>query len=104
MFPDYLHFNENYNLENGKFYVVPNGKTFVQAFTKFWTSRDFARKRVSVSGDIFIFQMLRSRKRAWKPCNYTERKYRLVVVGTKDRTTHLPEGEIYQLSPELRSR
>ena len=99
MTPSYLHFNENYKPENGRHYVVLNSQTFVQAFTKFWTSRERARTRMSVDGDIFTEQTLKARKRAWNPGNYTELKYRLVEVGTKDKTTHLPEGKIYQLFP-----
>lgn len=97
MKPSYLHFNENYRPENGRHYVVLDGYTFVRTFTKFWTNREHARMRVSVVGDIFILQRLKARKRAWNPGNYTEFKYRLVEVGTKDRTKHLPEGKIYQL-------
>ena len=99
MTPSYLHFNENYKPENGPHYVVLDGHTFVQTCTKFWTSRERARTRMAVDGNTFTKQTLKARKRAWNPGNYTEFKYRLVEVGTKDRTTHLPEGKIYQLFP-----
>ena len=99
MTPSYLHFNENYKPENGRHYVVLAGHTFVQTYTKFWTSRERARTRLNVSDGIFTLQRLKDRKRAWNPGNYTEIKYRLVEVGKKDRTKHLPEGKIYQLFP-----
>ena len=89
MKPTYLHFNENYKSDN-EYYVVLDGR-------KFWRNNQRSRSRIFIDGDIFCVQNLLPKKSTWKDGNYTERKYKVVNVGYKDKTTHLATGKIYQL-------
>lgn len=100
MKPDYLNFNENY-VPGKYYYVVPDGRSFEQVFTKFWTSMDRRVSRLEFleNGKIMIYKRLKYRKRKFTPENTWVSTYKIVEVGTKDRTTHLPEGKIYQIFP-----
>lgn len=96
MIPTYLHFNENYK-NNNEYYVVLDGSDLVSEYTKFWRNSQRSRSRVFLDGDTFCVQILLPKKSTWKAGNYTERKYKVVNVGYKDKTTHLTTGKIYQL-------
>ena len=98
MKPNYLKFNENY--APGKYYyVVLDGNTFEQEFTKFWTSRDrrVCRLEFMENGKIMVYKRLKYRKRKFTAENTWVSTYKIVEVGTKNKTKHLPEGKIYQL-------
>lgn len=99
MKPDYLNFNENY-VPGQYFYVVLEGSNFLQSYVG-RDRRGFARTKLQISedGGTLTVRTLKPRKRAYNPGNYKEFRYKIVEVGTKRPTTHLPAGKIYQLFP-----
>lgn len=100
MKPDYLHFNNNY-VPRKMFYIVLDGKDIEQVLTKFWTARERKRNRIEhlKNKEIIKITRLKPRKQKFTPENTWTDEYKIVEVGTKDRTTHLPEGKIYQIFP-----
>ena len=99
MAPDYYTFNENY--VPGKWhYVVLEGHDILQTYARVHRGEHFrSRLEMSEDGGVLTVRTLKPRKRAYRPGNYREFRYRIVEVGTKRPTTHLPAGKIYQLVP-----
>lgn len=92
----FLHFNGNYN-EDKSYFIVVNGRDIVHEYAGQLIGTDKTRIRIFTEEKTLVVQTLLPKKRNWKEGNYKEYRYKIINVGYKDATTHLPAGQIYQL-------
>lgn len=91
--PTYFHMNDKF-VEGKMFYPVCRFSSLLYNINR-WNITD--RVRRTINGDILTEEWLKPKKHKYTPENTNVYKYKIVEVGTKDKTKGLPEGKIYQL-------
>ena len=94
-FPDYYTFNSKFK-PGIEFWVVLNQETFKSTYTRFFKQSNTRTKYIDKE-KTFTIVRLKDKKRIWNKENIQTTIYKKIIVGKKKKTTHLPEGIIYQL-------
>lgn len=92
---DIYQFNENYN--GGDYHVVLDNETLFDVLTRNSYEWQRGRARYTIAGDVLTKEFLKPRKRIFNKENCDILRFKIVEVGTKRKTTHLPEGKLVQL-------
>jgi hypothetical protein len=91
--------NEQHDPKNGSYFVVHEGQDITEGrFNPVHKMITTPRTRFKwLSDSIFEHHVLHTKKRAYKDGNYSTYQYKIICVGDKRPSTHLPAGLLFQL-------